>query len=251
MERVALGLLLIFWTGLTSQAQTLATLPAPILDKVAPEFSAGLAPSATNWLAIGSSDGSTNSVADRTFASERDFPGFPPASARSSPETAPPCPLPLFGSNYRDARWELAIGLDLLWFRSSVFRATAVGTKTSVAYFRSNWIGVEGVASTAFAPQIYAKEHVKLFTYGAGPKIVWRRAKWDPWMHAILGGAREFPQTVAGGKNGLGIELGGGGADYHLPAHLSGRLEGDYVLTRFFSQTQSNFQSAVSVVFDF
>jgi len=54
---------------------------------------------------------------------------------------------------------------------------------------------------------------VKLLTYGAGPKIIWRRPKWDPWMHAILGGAHEFPRTAAGGKNGLGVELGGG-ADY-------------------------------------
>jgi len=145
--------------------------------------------------------------------------------------------------------WICALGLDFLWFRLSVFKAGAAGTKTSVAYFRSNWLGMEGVFSTAFAPKIYAHEHAKLLTCGAGPKIVWRRPKWDPWMHAILGGAHEFPRTAAGGKNGLGVEPGG--ADYHIREHLSARLEGNYILTRFFSQTQSNFQLAAGFAFDF
>jgi opacity protein-like surface antigen len=69
-------------------------------------------------------------------------------------------------------------------------------------------------------------------------------------MHAILGGAHEFPQTAAGSKNSLGVEMGGG-ADYHFAEHFSGRLEGNYVMTRFFGQTQSNFQLGAGVVFNF
>jgi hypothetical protein len=180
----------------------------------------------------------------RTFASSSTM-----ANSLLSPEPVP-SPKGYTRTTRTNTTWELALGVDWFRFRSSIFNASAIGTKTSVAYFRKDWIGIEGVVSTAFAPQIYVQEHVKLLTYGAGPKIVWRRGTWDPWMHAILGGAHEFPQTAAGSKNGLGVEMGGG-VDYHFLDHLSGRLEGNYLLSRFFSQTQSNFQLAAGVVFNF
>ena len=43
-------------------------------------------------------------------------------------------------------------------------------------------------------PTIFVNEHVKLATYGGGPKIAWRQKKWEPWMHGIFGGAHEQPQ---------------------------------------------------------
>jgi hypothetical protein len=176
-----------------------------------------------------------------------------PADALPS-AAARPAPVPANSSNthhgHYDPKWELAFGLDWLRFRSSIFNASAGGTKTSVVYYRNDWLGIEGVLSTAFAPQIFVQEHVKLFTYGAGPKIVWRQNTWEPWMHAILGGAHEIPQMGTGSKNGLGVEMGGG-ADYHFNERFAGRLEGNYILTRFFGQTQNNFQLAASLVFHF
>src|SRR5260370_1643089 len=61
---------------------------------------------------------------------------------------------------------------------------------------------------TSFAPTIYLSEHVKYFSYGGGPKIAWRARKWEPWMHAIVGGAHIQPQTT-GSRNGFDFMAGG------------------------------------------
>ena len=124
----------------------------------------------------------------------------PTASPSSDASPAPaPAPAPTFLYGGRDDyRWQLGIGVDWMRFRSSIFNASAVGVDSSVTYFLNNWFGVEGNVVTAFAPQIFDREHVKLLVYGAGPKIAWRENKWEPWMHAIVGGAHEQPQTTAG-----------------------------------------------------
>src|SRR5580700_566151 len=57
---------------------------------------------------------------------------------------APP-PKPKFLYSRGDMiRWELAIGVDWVRFRSSIFNASAVGIKTSITYFTNEWFGVEG-----------------------------------------------------------------------------------------------------------
>jgi hypothetical protein len=179
---------------------------------------------------------------------------MPPASATetAAPEPSPvPPPDPKFLYGGRDDfRWQLAIGADWIRFRSSVFDASAVGVKSSVTYFTNDWFGVEGNIATGFAPTIFDNEHVKILTYGAGPKIAWRERRWEPWAHAIFGGAHEQPQTAGHSKNAFEIEMGGG-ADYRFNPRFSGRLEADWVRTTFFSQTQNNFELMGGVVFHF
>jgi hypothetical protein len=178
----------------------------------------------------------------------------PAASALGSPapDASPsPSPAPKFVYGGRDDfRWQLAIGADWIRFRSSIFNASAVGISTSVTYFTNEWFGVEGTVSTGFAPEIFDREHVKLLVYGAGPKIAWREKKWEPWAHAIFGGSHEQPQTADHSRNSYAIEAGGG-ADYRFNPRLSGRLEGDWVRTGFFGQSQNNFQLMGGVVFHF
>jgi hypothetical protein len=125
-----------------------------------------------------------------------------------------------------------------------------VGVKTGVTYFTNDWFGIEGTVTTGFAPTIFANEHVKILTYGAGPKIAWREKRWEPWAHAIFGGAHEAPQTAGNSKNAFDIEIGGG-ADYRFNPRLSGRLEADWARTTFFSQTQNNFVLMGGAVFHF
>lgn len=170
----------------------------------------------------------------------------------ASPEASPaPAPDPKFIYGGRDDfRWQLAIGADWVRFRSSVFNASAVGIKSSVTYFTNDWFGVEGTFTTSFAPQIFEKEHVKLLIYGGGPKIAWRQKKWEPWVHAIVGGAHEQPQVAGSSRNAFAVEAGGG-ADYRFNPRLSGRLEGDWVRTSFFSKSQNNFELMGGVVFHF
>ena len=169
-------------------------------------------------------------------------------------ETAePPAPSPtprfLYGGR-DDYRFQLGLGLTVYRFQNSVFTATAVGIKTSVSYFLNDWLGVEGNVSAAFASQIFVNEHVKTLLYGGGPKIAWRQKRWEPWLHAIMGGAHEAPQTSAGNKNAFAVQLGGG-ADYRFNPRFSGRLEGDYVRSTFFSQGQNNFEATAGVVLHF
>ncbi len=167
-------------------------------------------------------------------------------------EPAAPSPKPKFlYSGGEIVRWELGLGFTWIRFRSSIFNASAVGLKTSVTYNTNEWFGIEGNASAAFAPEIYNREHVKLLVYGAGPKIAWHRYKrWDPWLHAILGGAHEQPATAGNGKNGFALQRGGG-ADYNYNYRFSGRLEGDLLRTSFFGQSQNNFQLSAGVVLHF
>jgi opacity protein-like surface antigen len=167
-------------------------------------------------------------------------------------EPAAPSPKPKFLYSRNDiVRWELGLGFTWVRFRSSIFNASAVGLKTSVTYNTNEWFGIEGNVSAAFASEIYGREHVKLLIYGAGPKIAWHRyQRWDPWLHAILGGAHEQPQTAGNGKNGFALQLGGG-ADYNFNYRFSGRLEGDLVRTSFFGQSQNNFQLTAGVVMHF
>ena len=167
-------------------------------------------------------------------------------------EPAGPSPKPKFLYSQNDiVRWELGLGFTWVRFRSPVFNASAVGLKTSVTYYTNEWFGIEGNVSAAFAPDIFAQEHVKLLVYGAGPKIAWRRYKrWDPWLHGIFGGAHEQPQTAGNSRSTYSIQLGGG-ADYNFNYRLSGRLEGNYVRTGFFGQSQNNFQLGAGVVLHF
>jgi hypothetical protein len=166
-------------------------------------------------------------------------------------EPAAPSPHPKFLYGGRDDyRWQLGLSASWLRFRSSVFNASAVGINTSVVYFTNEWFGVEGAISAVFAPTILVGEHVKIATYGAGPKIAWRQRQWEPWLHGIFGGAHEQPQIAGSGRNSYAIKAGGG-ADYRWNPRVSFRLEGDYVRTGFFKQSQNDFQLSGGIVFHF
>jgi opacity protein-like surface antigen len=175
----------------------------------------------------------------------------PKESAEESAEPASPSPKPRFLYGGRDDyRFQLGVGFDLYRFQNSVFNATGFGIKTSVSYFLNDWLGVEGSVSTAFAPTIFANEHVKTLLYGGGPKIAWRQRKWEPWMHALFGGAHEQPQTQRGSKNAFAMQLGGG-ADYRFNPRFSARLQGDYVRSTFWGQAQNNYEAAAGIVLHF
>jgi hypothetical protein len=166
-------------------------------------------------------------------------------------EPAWPPPKPKFLYRGReDYRWQLSIAASWWRFQSSVFNANAVGFNTSVVYFTSDWLGVEGNIAAVFAPAILANEHVKIATYGGGPKIAWRQKQWQPWLHGIFGGAHEQPQIAAQSRNSYAIK-GGGGADYLWNPRVSLRLEVDYVRTGFFQESHNDLQLAGGIVFHF
>ena len=247
MTRQLIVVVLMLGAGCAARAQEAVPDSQTVNRNVAAEFSASPA-------------ASTNSFQPAAASALAPVPSFAPLPVsasfprNASPDATPspgPAPDPKFIYGGRDDfRWQLAIGADWIRFRSSIFNASAVGINTSVTYFTNEWFGIEGSVSTGFAPQIFNKEHVKLLVYGAGPKIAWREKKWEPWLHAIFGGSHEQPKTAGNSKNSYAIEAGGG-ADYRFNPRFSGRLEGDWVRTGFFGQSQNNFQLMGGVVFHF
>lgn len=167
----------------------------------------------------------------------------------ADPEPAKPDPKFVFGGR-DDFRFQLGIGVVWDRFRSSIFNASAVGINTSVGYFTNDWFAFEGNINASFAPTIFQNEHVKLLIYGAGPKIAWRQRKWEPWLHGLVGGIHEQPQTADSGRNAFAVQLGGG-ADYRWHPRLAVRLEADYIRASLFSQQQNNFQLMAGLVFHF
>ena len=166
-------------------------------------------------------------------------------------DNAEPSPQPKFLYGGRgDYRWELGLGASFLRFQSSALNASPVGVNTSVVYFTNEWFGIEGNVTAGFARTVFVNEHVKIATYGGGPKFTWRQKQWEPWLHGIFGGAHEQPQVSGFGRNSYVIKAGGG-ADYRWNPRISFRFAGDYVRTGFFNQSQNNFQLEAGFVFHF
>jgi len=196
---------------------------------------------------------SSSSAAPATVTTALALPmAAPNAAANAGMGEPSPEPSPRFiFSDRDDFRWQLGLGVSFERFRSSIYSASAVGTTTSLTYFLSDFLGIEGDLNTFFAPTILQNEHIKLVNYGAGPKFAWRRPRWEPWFHGLFGGTHALPQTGNhNSQNGFAVQLGGG-ADYRLLPRLSARAEVDYVGTKLFGQWQNNGQATLSLVFHF
>jgi hypothetical protein len=174
-----------------------------------------------------------------------------PGAPDPAPVPAAPAPKPNFIYGDRDDyRWQLSLGVEFYRFQSNIINASLVGTNTTVSYYTSSWLAVEGNIVTGFAPAININEHVKYFGGGGGIRVGGRRNRFEPWAHALVGGAHLQPQTAGNSRNALSAQAGIG-LDYRLHARFSVRGETDWVYTTFFNQTQNNFQAALSVVFHF
>jgi len=172
-----------------------------------------------------------------------------PADPAALPATPAAKPRFVFGDR-DDYRWQLGFGVELFRFQSNLINATLVGTNTTLTYFTNSWLGLEGTLATGFAPEIYDREHVKLFTYSGGVRIGTRRARFEPWGHFQLGGAHLQPQTAGNSRNAF-MFVAGIGLDFRVNSRLSLRGSADYVRTLFFSQDQNNVQGTLGAVIHF
>ena len=251
MKRLWAPAFLLLGSVCVAQAQVSAPTPQADTGNAAPEFAASPAAKATllDSLAVADSFAQPGARPAHMFAAPALTTVLSAEPAAADPATPSPKPKFIYGGR-DDYRWQLSVAAAWVRFRSSVFNASAVGVKTTVTYFTNNWFGVEGSFTGAFAPALANGKIVKLGLYGGGPKIAWRQKRWEPWVHAIFGGAHEQPQTAAGSRNSYSIQLGGGG-DYRWNPRISFRLEGDYVRTGFFHQSQNSFQLAGGIVFHF
>jgi len=195
--------------------------------------------------------GDLASTASGTPATVTTALALPLSAANPGAPEPSPNPTPRFiYSDRDDYRWQLFVGVSFERFRSSIYSASAAGTDTSITYFLNDWLGVEGNVATYFAPTILAGYHVKLVNYGGGARVTWRRPRWEPWFHGIVGGTHALPQTADESQNGFQFQLGGG-ADYRLAPRLSVRGEVDYVRTHLFGQWQNNGQADLGIVLHF
>lgn len=251
MKRLSLSALLLLGSVGIAQAQVSAPTLGIDAGNVAPDFAATSGAKATLIDTLALTDRFSPPAAKP--ASAVVTPEIPTALAPplGSAEPASPSPTPKFLYGGRDDyRWQLSVGLTWFRFQSSAFNASAVGINSSVVYFLNNWFGVEGNVTAAFAPVIFQNEHVKLANYGAGAKIALRAKRWEPWAHAIVGGAHEQPQIAGQSRNSYSIKAGGG-ADWRWNPRISFRLEGDYLRTGFFNESQNDFQLTGGIVFHF
>ena len=167
---------------------------------------------------------------------------------------AAPSPQPeprFYYGNSEDYRFQLGVGYDYVRFRSTPFNANLNGLHTSLTYYLNDWFGLEGNTVAAFGTKVFG-DNSKYFLYTGGGRIAWRdsRRKYEPWMHALVGGLHMVPQTSLGGKNGFAVQAGAG-VDLRFNGRLSFRVEGDYVRSQLYSQSQNNFQFGGGAVFHF
>jgi hypothetical protein len=243
--------LLLGGTGV-SQAQISAAKSVLEADNAASDFSATSAARVRlpDFLAVADSFAQPRADASPVFSIANLSTTLLAEPASAKPPAPSPKPRFVYGGR-DDYRWELGLAFAWLRFRSSVFNSNEFGVKASVAYYLNEWLGAEGNFTGAFGGGVGAGGHdAKIALYGGGPKVAWRQHRWEPWLHAIFGGGHEGPQTVFGARNSFAMHLGGG-ADYRGNPHLSYRLEGDYVHTSFFHQTQNSFQLAAGAVIHF
>ncbi|HTA57003.1 MAG TPA: hypothetical protein VK805_02540 [Candidatus Baltobacteraceae bacterium] len=188
---------------------------------------------------------------DTAISDSRSSDAATPAAAEAAPIPAAPAPKPNFiYGNRDDYRWQLAVGVGFYRFQSNIIDASLVGTNTTVSYWTNGWFAVEGNIVTGFAPTILQNEHVKYFGGGGGIRVGGRRNRFEPWAHALIGGAHLQPQVANQSRSAFSAQAGIG-LDYRLHSRFSVRIETDWVHTTFFSQAQNNFQSALDVVFHF
>jgi hypothetical protein len=258
MKRLLIPALLLCTGVCAAQAQEAISVGSPSTTNVAPNFSTtsgarvplikSLPYSGPVFIADARDLSSADLSAPATIATALAIPmdAADPSLAEPAPE-----PTPRFiYSDRDDYRWQLGLGVSFERFRSSLYSASGIGTNTSLSYFLNDWLGAEGNVNTFFAPTIWNGEHIKLVNYGVGPRITWRRPRWEPWLHTLVGGTHALPQTAGHSQNGFALQAGGG-ADYRFAPRLSVRLEVDYVATRLFGQWQNNGQAAAGLVLHF
>ena len=172
-----------------------------------------------------------------------------PAPSFLVPEP-PPDPQPRHRESSRlSGSLQIGVGYEYVRFSSAPFNANLSGLHTSFTYFRNDWLGFEGSFVAAFGSSTFNNEPSHLALYTVGPHFAWRQRILQPWVHALAGGIRVFPQT-ASGVNSFALQLGGG-VDYPIQPLVSLRLESDYLRSQLYSSGQNSFQFGAGVVLHF
>lgn len=235
MKRLVLTVFAVLGSAGMAAAQSGSFYTNTLSGDRAPKFTA--AGEGTNLLSTTGGDAATHA-----------WTSAEPSALPAAPEPAP-TPKFYYGSS-DDYRWQLGVGFEYVRFRSTAFNANLSGLHTSLTYYVNDWFGLEGNVVAAFGTAPFVIDRSKYLLYTGGARIAWRQRKWEPWVHGLVGGLHMLPQTALGGKNGLAVQAGGG-VDLRFNARLSFRMEGDYVRSRLYSQSQNNIQLGGGLVIHF
>ncbi len=168
---------------------------------------------------------------------------------------ASPVPVPKRHpvSRVDDYRLQIGMGFTYVRFRSAAFDAGMYGLNTAVVYFPRSWLGLEGNFTAAFGRNVFkpTNDQTRYAGITGGPKIIWRKPEWEPWVHGLVGLAHVNPQLADVSKNGVALQAGGGVDFPVLDGLFWLRLEGDYIRTQLYNTGQNNFQGVFGVVFHF
>jgi hypothetical protein len=239
MKKALIGIILVVGIayGVSAQEQTAVqgrtSAGASFADSLASQATL-FTPSESGNFVVGSSAGDASEAT-------------PPAGLPAAPAAKPKY---VFFGDRDDYRWQLGVGVEYLRFDSSAFNANMVGVNTTLTYYTNTWFAVEGSVITGFGPQVYDQYHAKIFGGAGGIRIGGRRARWEPFGHALVGGSHLQPQTAEGGRNAL-MAQAGVGVDYRVHSRMSLRGQVDWVYTTYFSQNQNNFQAVAGIVLHF
>jgi hypothetical protein len=111
--------------------------------------------------------------------------------------------------------------------------------------------GLYGTNNFPSSTQIFnvdAKEYNYLF----GPRVSVSVGKIRPFAHALFGAGHVSVSTTGYSASDTAFaEALGGGFDYKLVPLISWRFQGDYLQTRFFSNTQNNGRFSTGIVLNF
>ncbi len=168
----------------------------------------------------------------------------------ASPTPAKPAAGGPAFNTYESYPWQVSVGYEYVRANALGPGVNLNGFHTSLTRFSRNWLGLEAAVGAAWG-HTPDSQTVKFLWYGGGPRVAfYRQAKITPWVHGLFGGAHLFPQTALGSTTAFSY-LAGGGVDVKLSPHVSWRVQGDFVGTRFFSQWQSNGQVSGGLVLNF
>jgi|SRR5579863_6405938 len=141
------------------------------------------------------------------------------------------------------------------------------GGSGSLAYNLNDWLGVVG----DFGGYHWSGSGVdgNVVSYLFGPKVSMHHGPITPFVHTLFGGAHASGTSAqcstdrvhgegfitggcgSGSANAFSMALGGG-VDWNATPHIGVRvIQAEYVLTRFFSNTQNNARISAGVVFRF
>src|SRR5271168_2564478 len=120
------------------------------------------------------------------------------------------------------------------------------GWEASGQYKITNWFGAVADFSGDYGSPIGVSSSLHTFLFG--PQVSWH-ARVSPFAHVLLGGAHF---SAGGGSTTTFASAIGGGIDTRITDRFSWRIiQGDYLITRFGSQTQNNARVSTGIVVRF